>query len=323
MMAAKPTNQKFIGRAGGVVHVVTTKREDLKESKCPTVKKGHVEGVWPRKGMSAEAALELKGCVRCDTHAVAESFIKASMTPAQKRAAAKEARDATIQKMAKGKATKKSKAKAAGEPKRRGPKGGDVQERMKQIVEEHAAYARQFGWKGTAQKTGEAEWTAEVTRKGETLKFMYRDGRKVWARVVLKNGNEVRLRTSENWKRHAAGESGIDPDYQPKASGGGKKAAKAQVIDDSKARKLPFNIEDDDDTVIESLVGRRITWRNSQAKTLDTALVPSRSRNCRMTVHPKSGRRIISFYESQGFSEHQEQLGGERSVYLDKILRVK
>lgn len=327
-MAAKP-NIKFIGRRGGAVHVVTTKREDLKHSKCPAVKKGHEEGTWPRKSLSPEAALALKGCARCNTHEVAEAERKARMTPAQKRAESRQRANETRSKMAKPDKRKKQ-PKEPGAPKqRRGPKGGDPTARMKANVEEHATLAEQHGWTAKAWESGTNEWTCEATKTGETLKLIYRDGRTVWARVVLANGVEVRLRNSSNWRKHAMGESKIKAGYKPR-SNGGKKAARTEQPDDHDARKhLTFDpVEDDDDTIIESLVGHTITWRNSVSNTLDSAEVPSRSRNVRVTIHPKSGRRIVSFHESQGLikgkdDQVREALGGERSVYIDKILRVR
>lgn len=325
-MAAKP-NIKFMGRSGGVVHVVTTKREDLKHSKCPSLKKGHENDGWKGKGLSPEAALDLKGCARCDTHVVAEAERKARMTPAQKRAESKaNARD-TMDKFNvdknKAAAKKAKKVKDPGERKRRGPKQGDATERMKANVEEHAAIAGKVGWTTKAWESGTNEWTCEAVRSGETLKLIYRDGRTVWARVVLASGVEVRLRNSSNWRKHAEGKSGIKKDYAPRQNVG-KKANKTHTLDDHAPRNLPFNLESDDhDTIIESMVGKTITWRRSIDNKLDTATLPQRTRNCRMQVHPKSGRAMISFHEHQGANEHGEMLGGERTVYLDKILKAR
>lgn len=321
-MAAKP-KAKFMGRNGGVVHVVHTKAYDMKNSKCVSLKKGHEDGVWKGKGLSPEAALELKPCTKCETHDVAEVERKARMTPAQKRAETVRVRNETIDSVSKTTRSKKHKADKPAKVARRGPKRADAGDRMKAIVEENAAFAKEHGWKATASETNTNEWTAEAKRSGETLKLIYRDGRKTWARVVLASGVEVRLRTVENWQKHASGKSGIKPDYAPKVTRQGKKASKAVVIDDAKPRKLPFSLEDDDETVIESLVGKTITWRNSVSNTLETATLPQRARNCRVTDHPKSERRMVSFYEHQGQNEHGEMLGGERTVYIDKILKAR
>lgn len=325
-MAAKP-NVKFMGVKGGAIHVITTKREDLKHSKCVTVKKGHAGPGWRGKSLSPEAALELKGCARCNTHEVAEVERKARMTPAQKAAETRRKRDETIKKISdasKPKGKKASAPKEKREPKRRGPRGGEKDARMEENAKEHAVFAEKLGWKVTVENSAVHEWTTTAKRNGETLKIIWRDGRVVFARVRLASDVEVRLRNSANWRKHASGKSGIKPTYVPKG-GRGKKAAKQESGDEDSlvTRDLPFNIETDDhETIIESLVGKQITWRRTIDSRLDTAKVPQRSRNCRIKEHPKSGRLMISFYESQGQGEAGEMLGGERTVFVDKIIRA-
>lgn len=326
-MAAKP-NVKFMGVKGGAIHVITTKREDMKHSKCATVKKGHTGPGWRGKSLSPEAALELKGCARCNTHEVAEAERKARMTPAQKAAETRRKRDETIQKISdaqKSKGKKQPKEKSDKAPKRRGPKGGDKDARMEENAKEHAVFAEKHGWKVSVENSAVHEWTTTAKRNGETLRIIWRDGRTVFSRVVLASGVEVRLRNSANWHKHAEGKSGIKPNHAPKNQRG-KKAAKQESGEDDNiaTRDLPFNIETDDpDTIIESLVGKTITWRRTIDNRLDSAKVPQRSRNCRMKEHPKSGRLMISFYESQGQGEAGEMLGGERTVFVDKIIRAK
>lgn len=326
-MAAKPSI-KFMGVKGGAIHVVTTKREDMKHSKCPTVKKVHGESGWKGKGLSPEATLDLKGCIKCNTHAVAEGERKARMTPAQKAAETRRKRNETMEKLAKvdKPVTKKRPATEKGDapPKRRGPKGGDKNARMEALAKEHATFAEQNGWKATVENTGTNEWTARATRDGETLKIIWQDGRTIFSRVLLKSGVEVKLRNSANWRKHASGKSGIRKDYAPKGARG-KKAAKQESSEDAGiVRDLPFNIETDDpETIIESLLGKTITWRRTIDNRLDAAKVPQRARNCRMSSHPKSGRLTINFHESQGQGDAGEMLGGERSVFVDKIIRAK
>lgn len=328
-MAARP-KVKFMAKKGGAVHVVTTKTWDNKHSKCPSVVKGHTGPGWRGKGLSPDAALALKGCSRCDTHSIAEQERVAALTPAQKRAEAKARRDATMDKLRTQSRTadRKRKRKEAVDKlkQRRGPKGGDPTERMKANVEEHARLAEEHGWTSKAWESGTKEWTCEATRNGETLKLIYRDGRTVWSRVVLASGVEVRLRNSSNWRKHATGEAKIKPDYAPRGAGG-KKAARKQTISDDAPRRLPFNLEaDDDDTIIESLAGKRITWRNGTSGMLEESVLPTRPRNIRITQHPKSGRSMVSFYELQGSrvidGEREDMLGMERTVYLDKILKA-
>lgn len=332
-MAAKPSKVRFMASKKGKVHVVTTPAADKKNSKCVTVKVNHGQpvatGGWgKRPGISADAALAMDECSKCGTHAVARQVIEESKTPAQKRAERKQEAEDTRRKIANGSKSKSRNKDRVEKAKRRGPKGGDATERMKANVEEHAKLAKDNGWK--IKSCGESdtnEWMVEATRNGELLRLIYRDGRTVHSRVTLKSGVEVRLRNSSNWRKHATGESKVKPDYQPRQGkgAGSKKARKAEVIDDAKASKnLPFNIEEDSpETIIESLLGKTITWRRSVDNTLDTAKVPMKARNCRMREHPKSNRLMISFHESQGVGEHGELLGGERTVFVDKIVKAR
>jgi len=322
---------RFMTTKTGRVHVVTTPGNDRKNSKCGVVKANHgmpvATGGWgKRKGVSPEAALELLDCQKCDSHAVAFKAIEESKTPAQKRAEAKEKAQATREAMVANKPRGRKHKGGGISPARKARLESGPEARMERNVKEHLAFAEDKGWIGKAWESGTMEWTCEVERNGETLRLIYRDGRTVYSRVILASGVEVRLRNSANWKRHAEGTGKVKPGYQPKQRRTGKKAGKAEVVDDVDAiGRLPFSLEEDDDTVIESLLGKQITWRMTNSpKQLDTARVPLRGRNCRITTHPQTGRRILSFYEFQGYDKEREtqMLGGERSVYLDKILRA-
>lgn len=330
MMAAKPAVVRFMTTGTGKVHVVQGKTKDVKYSKCPIVKKGHTEGRWGRKkGVSPDAALAMDECSRCGAHSVARMEIEANKTPAQKRAEAKRRSQETQEKLAAA-GRKKSRSKSKGEqPARRGPKSGDAKAQMQAKAEEHKEFAEKHGWQAKAWESGTNEWTCEATKQGQTLKLIYRDGRTVWSRVILKSGVEVRLRNSSNWRKHACGEGKVMPDYKPRERANtGKAALKRAVIDDNAPRDLPFDLElDDNDTIIEALAGKWITWRMTLVNKLDEARVPIRSRNVRIAEHPKTGRRMISFHEFHGVSgegeDKSEVLGGERTVYLDKILKVR
>lgn len=326
-MAAKP-NIRFMSTKTGKVHVVTTKTRDDKESKCPVVKKGHAEGQWGRKqGVSPDAALAMDECIKCASHSAAQVAIEENKTPAQKRVEAKERAQETIRKVSDRSKSAKPKAKANGhqakEPKRRGPKQSKP-ETMEGKAREHCEFAESQGWKATVEQTGSNEWAVEAIKGKEILRIVWQDGRTIHSRVTLSSGTEVRLRNSSNWRKHAAGQSKIKSDYQPRTRGG-KRAEKRQVIDDDAPRKLPFTCDDDDDDIIKSLNGRQITWRVTMTNALDTAKVPIKSRNVRISLHPKSHRKMISFHELHApeTPERNEQLGPERTVYLDKILKVR
>lgn len=328
-MAAKPEewNGRFLATKAGTVHAVTTKTQDSKSSKCPVVKKGHADKSWGRrKGLSPEAALAMKDCSRCETHDLAETLKRRAMTPAQKRAEAKAKSDETREKL--GLKDKPAKAKKEPrekkEPVRRGPKKSDPAAMMER-AKEHLELAKDHGWKGSIEQAGETV-TVEVKKDGELLRLIYEGGRIIHSRVTLRSGTEVKLRNSANWRRHAEGTGKIKKDYQPRQGTGKKAASRELAAEEANGvtdRRLPFSLDDEDPIIIKMLGGKMLTWRNGLSNSIDSAQVPVRSRNVRITQHPKSGRKMISFHELHGEGEHGEVLGGERTVYLDKILRVK
>lgn len=329
-MAAKP-NMRFMPTSTGKVHVVQTKTLDKKYSKCTTVIKGHDEGKWGRKqGVTPQAAIDMDECAKCQTHDAARNYIVVNMTPEEKREEAKRKKEETLAKMSdrkgkRGHSTPKGKDRSTrpsgGGMKRRGPRQSKP-ETMMDKAKEHVELAKANGWEASLEETASNEVTVTATRDGETLRIIWQDGRTVFSRVTLKSGVEVKLRNSANWCRHAEGKSKIKSNYTPRGKTG-KKAARQEDIDDDAPRKLPFKPEDDNDVIVESLLGKRITWRNGISGSLDTAVMPTKARNVRMSTHPKSHRKLISFHESQGWHKvHGEMLGGERTVYVDKILKV-
>ena len=116
---------------------------------------------------------------------------------------------------------------------------------------------------------------------------------------------------------------------------GPRKAAEEEVPEDESpedaAKRVPFLIDDDEAEVLDAVMGKTIRWRNGVSNKVDTANVPPAVRPSRktakrdvikITVHPKTGRRMIEFLEFMGQDEHGEVYGPERVVALDKIVRV-
>jgi hypothetical protein len=318
------TKVRFMPTKTGRVHIVTTPGADRKNSKCPVVKNGHGAGGWGRKaGVSPEAALACLDCIKCDSHAVAQATIEASKTPAQKRAEAKEKSDATRMRLtSKGIKQAKPKRQPKAPAARRTRAGVDQMDAMVEKATMHLELAKDNGWKGSLFKEP-TQVKVEVTKSNDLLRLIYADGKIIHSRVTT-NGTEIKLRNSANWIRVAKGE--MKPKGNPVSRRSGKKQAKeeAEVIDKRGGdRKLPFIIDQDDDVIIKALAGLMITWRNTISGNLESARVPVRSRNVRISVHPKSGDKMISFHELQGTGEHGELLGGERNVLIKRILRAK
>lgn len=97
------------------------------------------------------------------------------------------------------------------------------------------------------------------------------------------------------------------------------------------ARRVPFLIDDDEAEIIDALLGKTLRWRNGVTGKVEEAMLPSTVRPprksakrdvIRITTHPKSDRRMVEFLELLGQDEHGEIYGPERTVALDKIVRV-
>jgi hypothetical protein len=93
------------------------------------------------------------------------------------------------------------------------------------------------------------------------------------------------------------------------------------------ARRVPFLIDDDPAEIIDVLMGKTIRWRNSVKGSIEEAVLPAEQGKgnrpkVTITVHPKTGRRILGFLEVVDNGKDGEVLGPERAVGLDKIVRV-
>lgn len=283
---------RFMTTKSGTVHVVGG------DGNCSVVTKAMSSGQWKgKRSLKPEQVKEFTDCKTCGSHKLARQQAKQQGKPVDKQ-----------------------------QGKRRGPKRNDPN-RGETLAKEHAAFAKKHGWGATSKQTATTEWTAYANDKHtkQQARIIYLDGRCVLARVVLEDGREVRLYNSKNWKRQIE----LAPDKRPGRDGHGttvrgtsvksKKAVKnGKVKDVDLAKLLPFDpAKASDEAVLESVVGKSVVWRNGMSGGVESAVVPVRSRNSRITTHPKSGRRMLSFYEQAG-----RHLAGERTVYVDKILKV-
>lgn len=316
-MAAMPI--RFLSTKSGTVHVVG-------QGNCPVVNKAIKDGSWKgRRSLSPEAALDLTECKKCETHRWAKDVRRASMTPAQKRAETKAIADETRERLAAGQ--KKQKRAAKREPKRRGPRLPSG-ESGKAKAEDCLKVAKENGWKTSVEEDGN-QITVTAKKDGQTLKIVYLNAKVTFSRVTFSNGNEVKLRNAANWKKQAS----LPPEERPatqrtvqKSRGTTKRAIKrgdeGAERDEQATLGRPFLMDDPDPVVIEAVAGHKIVWRNGVSQRLDSAEVPGKERNLRLYIHPKSNRRILQFAEVVYDDRKIPGYGAERSVYLDKILRV-
>jgi hypothetical protein len=349
---AKTPQPKFLtlGKSK-YAHVIRTEAYDRKHSECQQVRKYAVGGKinYKSKHLSAEAALALEPCPSCDTGRVAKAEIKSHETAEDRRAEAEATREKIKREsMTDGqrrKAEKKAAAKqrAEGKPKKERPKrqskptksgprstGGSTQEKVDAL----AAFAKEHGW---AVTTFDAEPGVRLVAKqgDQTITCFFVDGKYDAGRhASLSVGNWTgKLRGVHGCRKQMAGEGRDRPHPNPGhgRSGPRKKSEEPEVSADESpedaARRVPFLIDDEALDIIEKVRGQIIRWRNGVSGSIEEAWLPAKVKGHKrdvisVTVHPKTGKRMLNFLTVISVTEDGEQYGPERSVYLDKIVRV-
>jgi hypothetical protein len=352
---ATPTRKfMLIGKAGKVVHVVTTKANDLKQggrgSECQQVRKAWVAGkIDPKhKGMSPDAALALDCCTRCETAGVAKSMIKpdkaeraAKRDEVLERAKGKPAKKSKPAKMAKGKESKADKPKAERkEPKPTKAKSGfrSVGSSSDAKAEALRAFCADNGWAATLGKDDTTGHVVVIAHQGTTIiNAFFIDGKYDVARHAFISVGSWKgtLRGAHAVRRQV--DSSLDDRDRPHPKPGvGRSAPRAKAKDEvvpedespeDAAKRVPFLMDDDDDTVLAALLGKTIRWRNGVSGNVEEARIPVKANGGKrakvtLSVHPKSGKRILDFISVDSIGEHGEVYGPERAVRLDRIIRV-
>lgn len=337
-MAAPKARFMLLGKSK-FVHVVYTKAYDLKHSECQMVRKMQVtDSIKPKdKGLSPEAAMALDPCSHCEPGAL----IKAMETPESKRAKSKARTQDTLDRVADARKPKaKIKAKqqkttaVAKKMVKSGPKSlGNDQEKAAILAE----FAGEHGWSSliTKDKPG----VKLVTKRGdETITCWFDGGRYDISRLgyIEVKGSEWqgKLRAAHACRRQMSGEGRDRPHPSPGAGRSAPRGKREEPTpetespEDAKAR-VPFLQDDDDLTIIDAIKGKVVRWRNGVSGEIEEATMPAEAKGKKrdkitMSRHPKTGRRIIDFFEVVGFDSDRmkEVYGPERAVGLDKIIRV-
>lgn len=342
------TSSKFttLGKSK-FVHVVRTKREDLRAkngSQCQQVRKYQVANTVPKKGISPEAASTLEPCEACDAARLIKMALK-SRDPEERKQAAADTREKikregmtdgqrrkADKKAAKQAKPKKEKVKRQAKPTKSGPRstGGSTQEKADAL----GAFAKEHDWSVTTfdAKPG----IRLVAKKGDqTITCHFVDGKYDTTRhAMLKVGNwEGKLRGVHGCRKQMAGEGRDKPHPNPGQgrSGPRKKREEPDVPEDESPedarRRVPFLLDDPEADIIEKIRGQIIRWRNSQSGTVEEAWLPNKVKGHKrdvitITTHPKTEKRMVNFLTVAAVTEDGEQYGPERSVYLEKIVRV-
>lgn len=328
-------------------HVVRTKAQDLKPaakggSGCQQVRKYTVAGkINYKSSLSADAALALDDCIQCHTHDVARSLMP---KPTKEERQAK--RDETLKKMADSRKTdgqRKREAKKAGKaPKeakpgkktKSGPRsvGGDDRSKAEAL----AAFGKEHGWT-TGVDEANPGLVVTAVRGAETITCFFVDGKYDTTRhaSVEVNGWTGKLRGVHGCRNQMAGEGRDRPHPNPGTGRSGPRKKdrgdEPDVPEDESPedahRRVPFAIDDDAVVIIDAVKGKTIRWRNGTSGAMEEAWLPGDAKGKKRSKieivdHPKENRRIIRFFTVTSITEHGEQYGPERSVFLDKITRV-
>lgn len=348
--AAVPTGPKpkftVLGKSK-FVHVVRTKAWDLKHSTCQQVRKYTVaEKINYKASLSPEAALALDTCEHCATKVVAEALIPDDVKKAAKRDkrddVMKRAKESTqtkaqAKKAAKVKAEPKAKTSKPAKATKSGPRstGGDDQSKAGMLAD----FAKEHGW-DAAVNAADPGLVVTAVRGAETVRCYFIDGKYDTSRhaSVTVGDWTGKLRGVHGCRKQMSGEGRDRPHPEPGKGRSGPRrkssdddadsdeAVAAESPEDAK-RRVPFLLDEDEAAIIDAIKGRTLRWRNGVSKVIEEATVPTRPDGKKrslisITEHPKTGRRMVNFLTVVGMTEHGEQFGPERTVYLDKIVRV-
>lgn len=337
------------------VHAVRTKAQDLGSkngSQCQMVRKAQVAGTIPKgKGLSPEAASALDPCPNCETDVAIQAALKSSQTPEDRRAEAKakadEVRDRAsgkkprkAAKVAKPKAEKASKAPRQPSMTKSGPRSvvSGVEDAAKAKAELLMTFGDEHGWSSSLDKDKDSgHWVVTSKRGNEVIHTFYIDGKYDVGRhaEIVVGSWSAKLRGAHAVRRQMAMEGRDKPHPEPgKGRGGPRKKDDEDAVPEHESpedarKRVPFNMDDPASEIIEAIKGKTIRWRNGVSNTIDEAWLPADSHGkkrdkIRVYDHPKTpGRRMVEFLTVVAVNEDGELYGPERTVALDKIVRVK
>lgn len=324
-MAKKETPRFVMLGSSKYVHVVHHESYDKKNSRCKSVLKAASAGKVPSGGMSPEAAEDIgEPCPKCDTATVLDE-VSADRRKQEAKDKFKDLMDEERQPKKKGKG--KSKDKPKGERKTAsGPRSsGDKAAALVTFAEEH-------DW---SADTSDAEpgILVTATKDDMVISCYFIDGKYDAGRPASISVGEWsgKLRGVHSCRRQIAGEN--PPHPKP---GHGRKAvprrSKVEIEKDEESevdatRNVPFALDDEIIVIIDAIKGKTIRWRNGTANCLMEARLPSKAKGKKrdklaITTHPKTQKRMVQFLEVVGENEDGESYGPERTVYLDRIVRV-
>jgi hypothetical protein len=268
------------------------------------------------------------------------------MTKEADKASSKDRTNATLDKARADKPRPKAKAhpsvqakreKRKATPTKSGPRSiasGKDKSASQNKAEQLAEFGKEHGWSSTLEgpdKDGRV--TVVAVKDGMTIRAPFIDGKfdeVVWGSISMGSWSG-RLRAAHYTRRQM---SGNNPPYpRPGEGRSGPRVSKRHEPDpvdespEDARRRVPFSLDDDDATLLDSLKGMRIRWRNSVSKQVEEAQIPAevgKGKRPKVSIkhHPQSGKPMVDFFEVAEVGEVGEVYGPERTVALDRILRV-
>lgn len=343
---------RFLASKAGTVHVADG------SGGCPVVRRAIRTREWHgRKSLSPEAALDLKDCMKCETHKAARREIRLNRAATKKANAGvttigvgpqKRLRhDGTIQEVDlkprrplsgpdhpksvrnNGGGSKRLKVAATPEP--------PIEDKGQRLADEHAKLAKDYGWAVDIQHVSEKEWIV-VARKGdESVQAVWVNGKVDHPRVVaFFPTHTFWLKHTTQWRRQVTLPDSERPAKREPKSRPRRVPADAKVADSIDApveietdgvkfnsTDLPFAKDAPDTEIIDLLRGRILHWRNNFASKIEKAEIPTVTRLIRISEHPTNGRRIVSFPEVADYTKDGVVYGCERSVAIDQMIKVR
>jgi len=299
---------------------------------CPVVKTAARKGTWKgRRGISAEAALALDPCDKCQTHERARAILGHDRDAAADQAAATRDKIAGKKRKSDLASGRRGRKSTGGGSKRKVSKAerGSKAQALKDYAEEH-------DWSVTIEELDGTEIKLEAIKGDLTIECYFIDGNYNRDRFsyVIKGSWKGRLRGVHGCRKQMAGEN---PPHPEPGKGKSARSPKARTSldtesdvdddddDDDDSRGVPWLKDDEEAVIIEAVRGHVIYWRNakwSASGKLLSAEVPPNGKRTRVYEHPRNGRRILQFDEVVYDDNRRAELGGQRDVALERIVRI-
>lgn len=201
-------------------------------------------------------------------------------------------------------------------------------------AEQLAEFGKQHGWRSTFDTDEDGRVTVIAVKDDMTIRAPFIDGKfdeVRWGSIEVGSWSG-RLRAAHYTRRQMSMDN---PPYPRPGEGRSGPRTSRKAEDDPPAdespedarKRVPFSMDDDDLVILHALQGTTIRWRNKIGNTVEEAKLPAEpGKGKRPAIaikhHPKSNKPMVTFFEVVEDGSEGEVFGPERTVALDRILRV-